>query len=88
MNKTELITYLMDEYQIALQAIQAERLWNQQEDERIELLEDEFKKDGKQAWFHRDYYRGRHVPKAELNRIRLMLQKAMLEVERDEKLYR
>lgn len=88
MNNRTLIMYLMDEYQIALQAIQAERLWNQQEDERIELLEDEFKKDGKQAWFHRDYYRGRHVPKAELTRIRLMLQKAMLEVERDEKLYR
>lgn len=87
MNNRTLIMYLMDEYQIALQAIQAERLWNQQEDERLRVEAEENNDDSDRYAWRRDY-NGRHVPKAELNRIRLMLQKAMLEVERDEKLYR
>ncbi len=81
MNKTELITYLMDEYKAALQAIEAGKAWNLQEDERLRVEAEENNDDSNRyAW--RRNYNGRHVPKAELNRIRLMLQKAMLEVER------
>lgn len=81
MNKTELITYLMDEYKAALQAIEAEKAWNLQEGERLRVEAEENNDDSNRyAW--RRNYNGRHVPKAELNRIRLMLQKAMLEVER------
>lgn len=87
MNKTELITHLMNEYKAALQAIEAEKAWNQQEDERMENIRKE-NISGGDRYVWRGHYSGRHVPKAELNRIRLMLQKAMLEVERDEKLYR
>jgi len=83
MNKTELITHLMDEYKTALQAFQAERVWNQQYFDHMEQLRIEDKKDnGDRYRNYYDYYRGRHVPKAELTRIRLMLQKEMLEVER------
>ena len=87
MNKTELITHLMDEYKAALQAIEAEKAWILQEDERLRVEAEENNDDSDRYMWRRDY-NGRHVPKAELNRIRLMLQKAMLEVERDEKLYR
>ena len=83
MNKTELITYLMGEYQAALQAIEAEKDWKDKYYEKLEQLKDEDKKDGGDRFrSYYDYYHGRHVPKAELRRIRLMLQKAMLEVER------
>ena len=93
MNKTELITYLMDEYKAALQAYEAEKEWKDAYEaekewkdayyQRAEQLRIEDKKDGGDSFrSYYDYYRGRHVPKAELNRIRLMLQKAMLEVER------
>ena len=83
MNKTELITYLMGEYQAALQAIEAEKDWKDNYYEKLEQLKDEDEKDnGNRFRSYYDYYRGRHVPKAELTRIRLMLQKAMLEVER------
>ena len=81
MNKTELITHLMDEYKAALQAIEAEKAWNQQEDERMENIRKE-NISGGDRYVWRGHYRGRHVPKAELTRIRLMLQKEMLEVER------
>lgn len=84
MNKTELITHLMDEYKAALQAIEAKKAWKLEEDERIERLKMENRESGRPEWdrMWRKHYEGRHVPKAELNRIRLMLQKAMLEVER------
>ena len=83
MNKTELITYLMDEYKAALQDFEAEKAWKDAYHQRAEQLRIEDKKDGGdrlRRYYY--YYRGRHVPKAELNRIRLMLQKEMLEVER------
>ena len=84
MNKTELITYLMDEYKAALQDFEAEKAWRSQEYDRVEKLKKENKEAGRPAWHElwHGYYEGRHVPKAELTRIRLMLQKAMLEVER------
>ena len=83
MNKTELITHFMDEYKTALQAYEAEKEWKEAYYQRAEQLRIEDKKDGgDRLRRYYDYYRGRHVPKAELNRIRLMLQKAMLEVER------
>lgn len=83
MNKTELITYLMDEYKAALQAYEAEKVWKEAYYQRVEQLRIEDKKDGGDRFRRNyDYYRGRRVPKAELNRIRLMLQKEMLEVER------
>ena len=83
MNKTELITHLMDEYKAALQAFEDEKAWKEAYHERAEQLLVEDKKDGgDRLRRYYDYYRGRHVPKAELNRIRLMLQKEMLEVER------
>lgn len=67
----------------ALQAYETEKEWKEAYYQRAEQLRIEDKKDGGDR-FRRyyDYYRGRHVPKAELNRIRLMLQKEMLEVER------
>ena len=84
MNKTELITYLMDEYKAALQDFEAEKDWKDNYYEKLEQLKDEDKKDGGDRFrSYYDYYRGRHVPKAELTRIRLMLQKEMLEVERN-----
>ena len=84
MNKTELITYLMDEYKAALQDFEAEKAWKDAYHQRAEQLRIEDKKDGGDRFrSYYDYYRGRHVPKAELTRIRLMLQKAMLEVERN-----
>ena len=84
MNKSELIIYLMDEYKAALQALEAEKAWNVEEDERIDRLETDNREAGRPEWHSmwRKHYGGRRVPKAELNRIRLMLQKAMLEVER------
>lgn len=77
MNKKEFILYLMDEYKVALFAIEAEEEWDRLEDERVKKL---IEKD-KTVWVGRSYYPGRHVSKAELKRIRLMLHKAMLEVE-------
>lgn len=83
MNKSDLIEYLMDEYKAALQAIEAEKAWKAEYYEAREQLRLKDKEDGgERTRAYYDYYRGRHVPKAELNRIRLMLQKAMLEVER------
>ena len=83
MNKTELISYLMDEYKAALQAFEAEKAWYKQYFDHMEQLRIEDKKDnGDRYRNYYDYYRGRHVPKAELRRLRLMLQKEMLEVER------
>lgn len=84
MNKQDLIVYLMDEYKAALQAIEAEKAWKLEEDKRIEQLKMENRESGRPEWqsMWRKHYEGRRVPKAELNRIRLMLQKAMLEVER------
>lgn len=82
MNKTELIRHLMNEYQTALHAIEAEKAWNLEEAERVESIRAKKLEDGDLTYTYRDYYSGRHVPKAELNRIRLMLQKEMLEVER------
>ena len=82
MTKIELISYLMNEYQTALQAIEAEKAWNLQEAERVESIREKKLSDGNLTYTYHDYYQGRHVPKAELNRIRLMLQKEMLEVER------
>lgn len=67
MNKKGFILYLMDEYKVALFAIEAEEEWYRQEE--------------KEAWGGHSYYPGRHVSKAELKRIRLMLHKTMLEVE-------
>ena len=67
MDKKEFILYLMNEYKVALFAIEAEEEWYRQEE--------------KTAWGGHSYYPGRHVSKAELKRIRLMLHKAMLEVE-------
>lgn len=84
MNKKEFILYLMDEYKEALLAIEAEEEWERQEDERVEKLREE-RGDDKKAWISRNWYSGRHVSKAELNRIRLMLHKAMLEVEEEKK---
>lgn len=77
MNKKDFILYLMEEYKEALLAIKAEEEWEHQEDERVEKLIEE----DKTAWVSRGWYSGRHVSKAELNRIRLMMHKAMLEVE-------
>ena len=77
MNKKEFILYLMEEYKGALLAIEAEGEWESQEDERVEKLREE----AKVARISRNWYSGRHVSKAELNRIRLMMHKAMLEVE-------
>ena len=84
MNKTELITHLMDEYKAALQHFEAEKAWNLEAHERAERLKTENREAGRVEWHDIWYgdYDGRHVPKAELNRIRLMLQKSMLEVER------
>ena len=82
MNKTELIFYMMDEYKAALQAIEAEKAWNLQEEERVESIQAKKLEDGDLTYTYHDYYRGRKVSKAELQRIRLMLQKLMLEVER------
>lgn len=83
MNKKEFILYLMEEYKGALLAIEAEEEWERQEDERVEKLREE-RGEEKTAWIRRNWYSGRHVSKAELNRIRLMLHKAMLEVEESE----
>lgn len=80
MNKKEFILYLMEEYKEALLAIEAEKDWERQEDVRVEILREE-RDDEKKTWISRGWYSGRHVPKAELNRIRLMLHKVMLEVE-------
>ena len=83
MNRKELIEHLMGEYQTALQAYEAEKEWKEAYYQRVEQLRIEDKKDGGDRFrSYYDYYRGRHVPKAELQRIRLMLQKNMLEVER------
>ncbi|WP_434351057.1 hypothetical protein [Trichococcus flocculiformis] len=83
MNKSDLIVYLMDEYKEALQAFEAEKAWKDAYYQRAEQLRIEDKKDsGDRLRRYYDYYRGRHVPKAELQRIRLMLHKEMLEVER------
>ena len=83
MNRKELIEHLMGEYQTALQAFEAEKDWKDNYYEKLEQLKDEDEKDnGDRFRSYYDHYRGRHVPKAELTRIRLMLQKAMLEVER------
>lgn len=83
MNKTELITHLMDEYKAALRDFEAEKAWKDEYYEVGEQLRLKDKEDGGERFrAYYDYYNGRHVPKAELNRIRLMLQKAMLEVER------
>lgn len=67
MSKEGFILYLMDEYKVALFAIEAEEEWYRQE-EKTDLV-------------GHSYYPGRHVSKAELKRIRLMLHKAMMEVE-------
>lgn len=80
MKNKDFIIYLMDEYKEALLAIEAEEEWERQEDERVEKLREE-RGDDKKAWISRDWHFGRHVSKAELNRIRLMLHKVMLEVE-------
>lgn len=84
MNKAELIFYLMDEYKAALQDFEAEKAWKVEEDERIDRLETDNREAGRPEWHSmwRKHYGGRHVSKSELNRIRLMLQKEMLEVER------
>lgn len=82
MNKQDLIVYLMGEYQAALQAIEAEKAWDLQEEERVESIQAKKLADGDLTYTYHDYYRGRKVSKAELQRIRLMLQKLMLEVER------
>ena len=83
MNKSELIIYLMGEYQAALQDFEAENAWKAEYYEVGEQLRLKDKEDGGERFrAYYDYYNGRHVPKAELTRIRLMLQKAMLEVER------
>ena len=86
MKNTELIVYLMGEYQSALKAIEEENDWNTQEDKRIVAEAEENNDSDMYVW--RRNYNGRHVPKAELTRIRLMLQKSMLEVERNENLYK
>lgn len=80
MKNKDFIIYLMDEYKEALLAIEAEKDWERQEDVRVEILREE-RGDEKSAWISRGWYSGRHVSKAELNRIRLMLHKAMLKVE-------
>lgn len=80
MKNKDFIIYLMDEYKEALLAIEAEEEWERQEDERVEKLREE-RGDEKTTWISRGWHSGRHVSKAELNRIRLMLHKAMLEVE-------
>lgn len=83
MKNTELIAYLMGEYQEALRDFKSEKAWKEEYYEKMEQLRIEDKKNGGNRYMnHYDYYRGRHVPKAELSRIRLMLQKYMLEVER------
>ncbi|WP_373712186.1 hypothetical protein [Jeotgalibaca porci] len=84
MNEKEFILYLMEEYKGALLAIKAEEEWERQEDERVEKLREE-RGEEKTAWISRNWYSGRHVSKAELNRIRLMLHKAMLAVEEEKK---
>ena len=84
MDEVEVISYLMDEYKAALHAIEAEKVWKLEEDKRIEQLKMENRESGRPEWqsMWRKHYEGRHVPKAELNRIRLMLQKEMLKAER------
>lgn len=67
MDKKQFILYLMNEYKVALFAIEAEEEWYRQED--------------KTGLVGHSYYPGRHVSKEELKRIRLMLHKAMMEVE-------
>lgn len=67
MNEKEFILYLMNEYKVALFAIEAEEEWYRQEE--------------KTAWGGHSCHPGRHVSKAELKRIRLTLHKAMMEVE-------
>lgn len=82
MKNKEIIIYLMDKYKEALVAIEAEKEWQKKENERVERLRELSKQNGKQEYISRGYYSGRHITKAELNRIRLMLHKAMLEVEK------
>ena len=82
MNKIELIFYLIDEYKAALQAIQSHKTWELQEEERVESIQAKKLEDGDLTYTYHDHYRGRKVSKSELQRIRLMLQKLMLEVER------
>lgn len=83
MNKIDLIRYLMNEYQTALQAIADEKSWELQNDERVKQVKEANRKAGRFEWEGvSNYYSGRRVPKAELQRIRLMLHKEMLEVER------
>ncbi|MBP6492208.1 MAG: hypothetical protein KA282_04465 [Clostridia bacterium] len=83
MNKTEHISYLMNEYQTALRAIETEKAWDLHNDEQMKQLKEANLIAGRFEWEGvSNYYSGRHVPKAELQRIRLMLHKEMLEVER------
>ena len=83
MTKIELISYLMNEYQTALRVIEAEKVWDLHNDEQTKELKEANLKAGRFEWEGvSNYYSGRHVSKAELQRIRLMLHKEMLEVER------
>ena len=58
MNKTDLITYLMNEYKAALQAFEAEKAWKAEYYEVGEQLRLKDKEDGGQSCF--DYLKDCH----------------------------